>query len=51
MTKEKEKRIIIVVKEDLHKEVKKRALERGLTIKQYMLNCLAAWIEHEKKYE
>lgn len=51
MTKEKPKRIIVAVNQELHKEVKKRASDRGLTIKQYMLNCLARCIALEKQYE
>jgi predicted DNA binding CopG/RHH family protein len=46
-----EKRITIKVTEKFHKEVKQRALDRGVTITRYVHNAIWKQIQKELKYE
>ena len=45
------KRVIINVTEEMHKEIKMRAVFRGLTIHAWMVRAIEKLIEEEKKYE
>jgi predicted DNA binding CopG/RHH family protein len=46
-----EKRIIIEVSSEDHKEIKRRATNRGITIRKWVLDAIADKIKKEKQYE
>lgn len=45
------KSIIVKVTERDHKEIKSRALHLGVSIKRYILDCIARRIHSEEKYK
>jgi len=45
------KRFSIEVPEELHKEVRHRALDRNITVTKYVTRALIAQIKKEKSYE
>jgi predicted HicB family RNase H-like nuclease len=44
-------RLVLDVDQELHKDIKLRATERGLSIKKWILQAIAARIEWERKYQ
>lgn len=50
-TKEKSKRLVIEVPNDLHIEIKMRAVQRGITLKKYIIRSVMETIKKEKSYE
>jgi predicted HicB family RNase H-like nuclease len=53
--KEKErttpKRLVLNIPEQLHQEIKQRALDRNITLRKYVLQALMTRIQNENKYE
>ena len=47
----REKQIVIVVTYEDHKEIKRRATNRGVTIRKWVLDAIADKIKKEKQYE
>lgn len=47
----KPKQMLIEISDDLHRMIKLKALERRLTMKQYVLQACIKRIEEDKKYE
>lgn len=45
------KRVHIIVREELHKELKQRALTRNITVSKYIIDAIMARIRSEKQYE
>ena len=45
------KRLVIAIEKELHKEIKRRALNRNASIKQWMLMAIAEQLERERMYE
>lgn len=45
------KRLHCDVDEELHREVKKRAAERGIHLRAYLMQALLERIERDKQYE
>ena len=45
------KRIILEVRPEFHQQIKKRALERGMTMRQYVLYLMSERLKEELKYE
>lgn len=45
------KRLIVEIEKELHKEIKKRALNRNASIKQWLLMAIAEQLERERMYE
>lgn len=45
------KRLVIDLPVELHMDIKKRAAERNITMKEYVLQALGSRINHEKRYE
>lgn len=46
-----QKRITINVNDKFHKDIKQRALDRGITITRYVYNAIWKQIQKELKYE
>lgn len=49
--KEKPKRIVLEVPEDLHTQVKVRAAKRNIPIRTWVIRAIVAAIKEEEKYE
>ena len=45
------KRLLVEVHPDLHLEIKRRAVERGLTLRKWLLRAIMAQIKKEEQYE
>ncbi len=45
------KRIVIEVSNEFHKEIKKRAADRNISIKKYFMRAILDFIKKEKDYE
>ncbi len=45
------RRLNVVLGDELHLEIKRRAAERGISIKAYALRALMEQIKREKQYE
>ena len=45
------KRLNIEIDEELHKEIKLRALERNITLRKYILRAIKQQIKYEQQYE
>lgn len=45
------KKLIVEITEELHKEIKTRALNRNITMKIFTIQALLEKIAHEKVYE
>ena len=45
------KRIVIEVSNEFHKEIKRRALDRNISIKKYFMRAILELIKKEKEYE
>ena len=45
------KRIVIEVSDEFHKEIKKRAIDRNISIKKYFMRAILELIKREKDYE
>ena len=45
------KRLVIEVEEVLHREIKKRAAVKGLSIRAYLMDAVFEYIKKEKKRE
>lgn len=51
MQKKPIKRITFQVHEDLHKEIKQRSLDRGVTMTRYILSSLWLQLKKERQYD
>jgi len=49
--KEKSKYLHIVVNPELHKELRRRALELNITVSKYVIDAVMARIRSERKYD
>lgn len=51
MKKFTEKKMIVSLNEDLYKEIKKRAIDNGTTLKEWFTQAIMIKIAHEDKYK
>jgi hypothetical protein len=51
MDKPKIKRILFDTNEDLHKEIKAKAVFKGMSIKNYLIRAVLRQIQEDNKYE
>ena len=51
MEKPKVKRILFDTTEDFYKEIKAKAVFRGITLKTYVIRALLRQIQEDSKYE
>lgn len=45
------KRLVLDIDEELHKEIKRRALERNITLRRWVLRAIKQQIKYEQQYE
>lgn len=45
------KRLVLEIDEELHKEIKRRALERNITLRRWVLRAIKQQIKYEQQYE
>jgi predicted HicB family RNase H-like nuclease len=46
-----DKRLNIQIDEELHKEIKRRALERNITLRKWVLRAIKQAIKYEEQYD